>query len=79
MIIISFLGQLAEVLLKFPRSMFLARRSFVIVLVLEKSEPYETFERERGPDNVTGDTILQQTDSALAEFEGFFEHEHDYD
>ena len=48
----------------------LAQRSFVIVLVLvlvlEKIEPYETFERERGPDNITGDTILQQTDSALA-------------
>ena len=53
----------------------------VLVLVLEKSAPYETFERERGPDNVTGDTILQQTDSTLAECEGLFEyelqHEHD--
>ena len=43
----------------------------VLVLVLEKSEPYDTFARERRQDYVTGDTILQRTISALAEFEGF--------
>ena len=52
----------------------------VLVLVLENSEPYETFERECGPDHVIGDSILPQTDTARAEFEGLeHEHEHDYE